>query len=100
MPRRPNVPPGTCCLCARVALPLQRVVVPASNLMSRTTVLNELSDFGFRSVTALNASYPATPIKPPTKVLICNGKNTLEVAASAVAAQLAHGAYLGSCKLR
>ena len=82
------------------ALKAEGVLVPATNLVSRTTVLDELSDFGIRSVTALNASHPATPIKPAPKVFVCNGKKTLEVAQSAVAGQLAHGATLGSCASR
>jgi len=46
------------------ALVSEGVVVPSTDLISRTTVLDELGDFGFRSVTAQYASYCATPIEP------------------------------------
>jgi hypothetical protein len=85
------------------ALKAEGVVVPSATLISRTTVLNELSDFGFRSVTALNASHPATPIQPPPKVILCHNTVhnpvTIMVAESSVGAHLARGDYyLGVCQ--
>jgi len=85
------------------ALKAEGVVVPSTNLVSRTTVLDELSDFGFRSVTALNASHPATPIQPRAKVILCHNTVhnpvTIVVAESSVDSHLAQGDYyLGVCQ--
>jgi len=82
------------------ALKAEGVMVPATNLVSRTTVVDELSDFGFRSVTAQYASHPATPIQPPPKVILCHNGHTLVVAQSGADSHLAKGDYLGSCTLR
>ena len=46
------------------ALVSEGVVVPSTDLISRTTVLQELGDFGFRSVTALTSHHPGTPVEP------------------------------------
>ena len=80
------------------ALQSEGVVIPASNLITRTTVLDELSDFGFRSETARYASHPATPIQPAPKVILCRNNHTIVVAESAVNSQLASGATLGVCQ--
>ena len=79
------------------ALKAEGVVVPATNLVSRTTVLDELSDFGFRSMTAQYASHPATPIQPTPKVILCHNGKTLVVAQSGANSHLAKGDYLGVC---
>ena len=82
------------------ALMSEGVVVPSTNLISRTTVLAELSDPGFRSGTADGSRHPATPINPGHKVAICHNRQTIEVSQSALAAHLAHGDYLGACNNR
>jgi len=82
------------------ALVSEGVVVPSTNLISRTTVLAELADFGFRSGTADGSRHPATPIHPGHKVLICHNRHTIQVSQSAVPAHLAHGDRLGVCQGR
>ena len=82
------------------ALVSEGVVVPSTNLISRTTVLAELADFGFRSGTADGSRHPATPIDPGHKVLVCHNRRTIQVSQSAVAAHVAHGDYLGACNNR
>ena len=82
------------------ALQSEGVVVPTTNLISRTTVLAELADFGFHSGTADGSRHPATPIDPGHKVFICHNRQTIEVSQSAVAAHLAHGDRLGVCQGR
>lgn len=46
------------------ALGSEGVVVPTTDLISRSTVIEELSDFGFRSATAVTAHHPGTPVEP------------------------------------
>ena len=81
------------------ALRSEGVIVPATQLVARETVIQELSDVGFRSATAVNASNSVTPVDPKAKVFLCHfQKETISVAPSGVTNHLSHGDYLGVCR--
>lgn len=80
------------------ALQSEGVMVPNTRLVSRETVLKELGDFGFHSMTAQQSRHPATPIDHDPKEVICHKGQILVIPHSAYAGHAGHGDYLGACQ--